>query len=371
MADDPSPGLLIDIDEINAESGPATVTADNDGATGLEGCIVHTYHDFNAEAASAGNPLELVLEEIDFGGVEPAFETFTQEVEWDEETMVDEEGNFWTWEAYSGTTCAALDEEAEPFSVVTLTIIPSELEETVDAPGAFPENAVSISNINPTLATVTWDAPATGGDLTGYQVFVGENKVSDVASDATRSVTLSGLTPDTTYTVTVKAINAGGESTASETFKTAATTKTAKIELAAEEGELIAGTKTTITATGLKPEASYTVVLKSDPITLTSGTVPSSGNITAEVTIPSGLPEGRHSITLTSTNWDDTPLEVVVFFELDEDGRILSLSSEAPELAETGLSLILPIGIAAALGAAGVGFVVAGARRRAMATVES
>ena len=369
--EDGEPFLAINKTEINAQSGPATVTADNDGVTGLTGCIVLTYSDFNAEDATAEEPVEEVLASTAFGGSNPAFEAFTQTVTWDAETMLGQEGNFWTWGAYFDVTCANVDEEDGPSDTVVLTITASEEESDVDAPGAFPAGALTVSNINPTLATVAWAAPVGGGDLDGYQVFLGDTKVKDVDADATRSVTLSGLTPDTNYTVTVKAVNAGGESSVSETFKTVATTKTGKIELAAKEGELIAGTKATITATGLKPEAAYTVVLKSDPVTLSSGTVPANGNISVEVTFPSGLPEGRHSLTLTSTNWDDTPLEVVVFFELDEDGRILTISSEAPELAETGLSLILPIGIAAALGAAGVGFVVAGARRRAMATVES
>jgi hypothetical protein len=234
---------------------------------------------------------------------------------------------------------------------------------TSDATFAKP----TISNIAPTVATVTWTAASgTGVTVTKYEVYLGDTKVVEVLPSATLSHKLTGLKPDTSYTVKVKAITSGTPIENSETFKTTVATKSTEIKLAAKVGEVIAGTKVTVTASGLKPGASYTVVLKSDPVTLASGTVPDSGSISTEATIPASLAAGEHTITLTSTDWEDKAVQSVLSFTLDADGKITEIKATEQSLAATGLGLILPFGIALALAGVGAGFLINGARRKGL-----
>lgn len=359
LAEAIEPELLIStatLSVVNNEAEVSTVAGDVPPAGG---CIVQSYYDATTTSSS-------VLKEVGFGEAgDIDFAEYIDTVSWDDE-LADSDGDYWTWAAYFGVTCATVDMEATADLSVTLTVDAEEVE-TVSAPTAIAKP--TISNLNPTIATATWTA-ATGGDaVTKYEVYLGTTKVKDVLPTETLAHTFKDLTPDTSYTVNIKAVNAGGSVESSETFKTTATTKSAKVELAAKVGETIAGTKSTLTATGLKPGANYTIVLKSTPVTLASGTVADTGNLTSEVTIPAGLTEGQHTITLTSTNWDGTALQSILYFTIGADGKVTEITTTAAELAETGLGLILPIGLALALAGAGAGFIVNGARKKALTSV--
>lgn len=75
------------------------------------------------------------------------------------------------------------------------------------APPGVPTN-VSAAPL-PTAAGLTWDAPATGGAVASYEV-----RINGGAADSTtaESYGFTGLTPLTTYTLEVRAVNAGGAS---------------------------------------------------------------------------------------------------------------------------------------------------------------
>lgn len=350
--------LLITTTTLSVVNDEAEVTtvAGSDLPDG--GCIVQTYYDA-AEDDTA------ILKEVGFGTAgDISYAEFIDTVDW-EAGFADLDGDAWTWSVYFDVTCETIGAATADLSV-TLTIEGEEAE-TTDAPTAIAKP--TISNINPTIATATWTA-ATGGDpVTKYEVYLGTTKVKDVLTTETLSHTFKDLTPDTSYTVKIKAINAGGSVESTETFKTTATAKSAKVELAAKVGETIAGTKSTITATGLKPGANYTIVLKSTPVTLASGTVADNGSLTSEVTIPAGLTEGQHTITLTSTNWDGTALQSILYFTLAADGKVTEITTTAQQLAATGLGLILPIGLALVLAGAGSAFIINGARKKASSRV--
>lgn len=347
-------------------STPLVVSTEDVDSDDSAGCIVE-FDNFTGDYTAAD-----YSQLTDVGGANPTkFSEFTKTFTWTE-SFEALDGKKVAFVFYQAETCDKTDPEAwlesrgvEGDAEVVFTIDAGEAdpEPEVAAPGA--PATVTVGTINATNAKVTWTAPTTGGAVTSYVVLVGTTSVGTFGSTVL-TANLTGLTPNTDYTVTVKAVNAGGEGTKAATFKTADATKSGKIEMAAKVGETVAGTKTTITATGLKPGEDYTIVLRSDPVTLASGKVADNGNLTQEVTLPT-IAAGDHTITLTSKYWDGSALSTVVYFTVDADGKLTEVTTTAPELAETGLNLILPIGLAAVFAAAGVGFVVNGVRRRATA----
>ncbi|MBU7316392.1 glycosyl hydrolase family 18 protein [Paenibacillus oleatilyticus] len=66
---------------------------------------------------------------------------------------------------------------------------------------------VSASNVTSTSVSLTWTASTDNVGVTGYDVYQGSTLVGSVA---TTSYTVSGLTPSTSYTFTVKAKDAAG-----------------------------------------------------------------------------------------------------------------------------------------------------------------
>lgn len=366
-----SPTLFAQVDSVDVTtfgpvSTPLIISTEDVTADDSTGCIVRYAH-------TNETPAPADYEELtDVGGLATtSFSEFTKTYTWGEAgaPTATYDGSYITFSFYQDETCGSTDTETwisglgAATSEVTFTIDSTETSTpTIEAPGA--PGTVTVSDINANNAKVTWTAPDSGGDVENYVVVVGDDTVGTFGSTIL-TASLAGLTPDKDYTVTVKATNDGGEATKSASFETRAATKDAELELAAETGDTLAGTKSTITATGLKPGEDYTIVLRSDPVTLASGTVASNGNLTQEVTLPADLTEGSHSITLTSEYWDGTALSSVIYFEVTADGALGEVTTTAPELADTGLALILPVVLASVLAAVGLGFILNGARKRA------
>ncbi len=107
---------------------------------------------------------------------------------------------------------------------------------TVDVPGQV--SGLSASSSAPTTATATWSAPADdgGSSITGYRVsLVGGG--STLVSAGTTSHTFTGLSPDTTYTVQVAAVNGEGDGA------TSSTTVTTQADEVVEPTDPLAGPK--------------------------------------------------------------------------------------------------------------------------------
>ena len=87
---------------------------------------------------------------------------------------------------------------------------------TAEAPGAV--TGLSASSSAPTSATATWSAPADdgGSSITGYHVSLAGGGTT-LVSAGTTSHTFTGLSPETTYTVQVAAVNAEGDGPTSST----------------------------------------------------------------------------------------------------------------------------------------------------------
>jgi hypothetical protein len=82
-----------------------------------------------------------------------------------------------------------------------------------DAAAPDPPTGLAQDSATATTITASWSHPAGGGPRYGYKVYVDAVLADTVASSAT-SVELTGLDPDTTYAITVKTYGPAGESAA-------------------------------------------------------------------------------------------------------------------------------------------------------------
>jgi chitodextrinase len=96
----------------------------------------------------------------------------------------------------------------QPLTLATITVNPPAVDNPPTAPGQ-----PSVSNVAQTSADVSWAASTDDKGVAGYEVYLDGTKVADASGTST---SLTGLTPDTTYSVTVKAKDTAGQlSTAS------------------------------------------------------------------------------------------------------------------------------------------------------------
>jgi len=78
---------------------------------------------------------------------------------------------------------------------------------TLDAPPGIP-TSVTATVVSSTQLDLSWAAPATGGPVTSYQVRID----GGTPTTATSPHAFTGLTPDTSYTLEVRAVGPGGTS---------------------------------------------------------------------------------------------------------------------------------------------------------------
>jgi len=115
------------------------------------------------------------------------------------------------------------------------------------------------------------------------------------------------------------------------------------------EGESAEGKTVTATGANGKPDAATDVIVRSTPTTIASGVVNPNGTFALTGVIPSGLEAGPHTVTLSTTAANGTPVTSVVYFTLNSAGIVTYLSyTEAQSLASTGFDPA-PLGSAALL----------------------
>jgi hypothetical protein len=130
-------------------------------------------------------------------------------------------------------------------------------------------------------------------------------------------------------------------------------------------GDPVAGAPVEITAERLLADSDYTVVVRSTPTTIASGSATNMGTVSdSSGHMPSGLAAGPHTVTFTGTDADGNAVSRVAYVTVSDTGTVTYLSYSAAEsltLAETGFE-VAPFGAAAlVLLAAGVALTV---RRR-------
>ena len=112
----------------------------------------------------------------------------------------------------------------------------------------------------------------------------------------------------------------------------------ASLSLNATTGQLVAGSTVGVSASGLQSTAAYTVTVESTPQTIGTGNAV-SGAVSTNVTLPSGLEAGWHTLTFTSTASDGSSVVSKYYFKISASGTLLSTSSTIPaELANTGIN---------------------------------
>lgn len=226
---------------------------------------------------------------------------------------------------------------------------------TVDDSGNLSETESWVGRIDRTAPAVT---PAVSGDT-----------VSATATDAASGVALLeyALGSDTvvgtwaaysvpvevtpgTRVVRFRATDAAGNVSPVVSGSVPAT---AAPELSLSPATVTQGGTLTISGKNV-PAGTYTLVLHSDPVTLTTVTVGSDGTLAASATVPASVPAGAHSLRLTAAG-----------------GAVLAAADVTvladPSLAATGASVGGPVALAVLLLA--LGALALGTRLRRRATV--
>lgn len=143
------------------------------------------------------------------------------------------------------------------------------------------------------------------------------------------------------------------------------------LDLKAKAGDEVAGAPVLIEGQGLQPGSTYSLVMRSTPTTVTTGTVSGGGRFSTTVNLPAGIAPGNHTITLTAIGSDGSTLSLVTTFVVSSAGTFTSISPGAGSvvggLAATGPnSSALSLGVASSLALLVLGFTaVASARRKA------
>jgi hypothetical protein len=144
------------------------------------------------------------------------------------------------------------------------------------------------------------------------------------------------------------------------------------LELKAKVADVVAGAPVLMEGQGLKPGSSYSLVVRSTPVTVKSGVASPSGTFSHTVGLPAGIAPGVHTITLTGTGPGGETLVLTQSFTVAPNGTFSAIGSVTGQvtggLAATGVDGPLALGatsIAALLVLVGVALMVA--RRRAEA----
>ncbi|CAH8711942.1 lytic polysaccharide monooxygenase [Paenibacillus thiaminolyticus] len=85
-------------------------------------------------------------------------------------------------------------------------------------PPAAPAN-LAVSNVTSTSAILTWDASTDNAGVTGYKIYRGSTLAAST-NGSTLTYTLAGLTPSTSYSYSVRAVDAAGNQSASSNVVT-------------------------------------------------------------------------------------------------------------------------------------------------------
>ena len=108
-------------------------------------------------------------------------------------------------------TVSAVDaagNESARSEAATFTTLEAEEEKDNEAPSV--PAGVTASDVTQTGAKITWTASADNVGVAGYNVYVDETKVNTDKLVEGLELELTGLTPETEYTVTVSAVDAAG-----------------------------------------------------------------------------------------------------------------------------------------------------------------
>ena len=150
---------------------------------------------------------------------------------------------------------------------------------------------------------------------------------SGIVFDAA-SGSLTGTPSGGEYDFTITATNSAGS--VSQRFTGTVGTPKVSLDLKLETGTTVAGSLAAIQGSGLLPRSSYTVVMRSEPRVIGTGTAASDGSFVGTVTLPADTPAGAHSLTLTAVAPDGKELTAQTWFSVTADGRAAGVSKTGP-----------------------------------------
>jgi len=195
-------------------------------------------------------------------------------------------------------------------------------------------NAIHLTHYSPTYATLTWRDNS--NNETGFKIYRSSSNTPIIVPANTTIKTITGLTPNTSYTYTVKAYNSAGESAGTrKTFRTLMAKPTApsnlntshittnsatltwqdksnnetgfKIYRSSSNTPIIVPANTTIkTITGLTPNTSYTYTVKAyNSAGESAGTRKTFRTLMAKPTAPSNLNTSHITTNSATLTWQD------------------------------------------------------------------
>ncbi|WP_114128453.1 InlB B-repeat-containing protein [Aurantimicrobium sp. MWH-Uga1] len=123
-------------------------------------------------------------------------------------------------------------------------------------------------------------------------------------------------------------------------FSISSSTPTVSLALDMTTGSNVANSTVDYAASGLQSNSAWTLIVRSNPQTIASGTF-SSSLLSGSAQIPAGLSEGWHSITLTGTGSNGEIISHAVWFEVSSSGTLLQTSGIGP-VTPTSSAAVLP-----------------------------
>jgi hypothetical protein len=200
--------------------------------------------------------------------------------------------------SYSFTVQATNANGSGPVSATSNTVVPS------TTPGA-PEGVTA--NPGDGDATIAWTPASSGGSpITAYAVTASPSGVTVAVPPTATSATLNDLANGTTYTFTVRATNANGQSPSSSVIATPLPApagqqvqlgQTSSIDVNANDTVLVSGL-------GYLPNSKVQIIIASTPQVLGTAHTDSLGAFATTITIPVDLETGAHTLTALGTSLD-------------------------------------------------------------------
>nr|BFE64702.1 hypothetical protein GCM10020063_092280 [Dactylosporangium thailandense] len=191
----------------------------------------------------------------------------------------------------------------------TLTVTPAP-GNAPDAPAA-PTATAGVSSIE-----VTWTAPTENGSpVTGYTVTANPGPATCSTKSKTETSCVLGANAGVSYTVTVVAQSAAGNSAASAASNsvtptaptTPSTAPTADASLTTDVGPINAaepGQQITIKGAGYAPYSTVIIAMYSNPVQLGSVITDANGDFTQTIAIPSDLDATSHALVAAGVDPD-------------------------------------------------------------------
>lgn len=213
----------------------------------------------------------------------------------------------------AGTTDVTLHAQWTPLPAQTVTWAPTNTSVLL-----------SNSSVTPSSSAIT-----SGDGVVTYSVFDAGATGCAVNSN-TGIVTFSGVGACTIRATASSTVNYLSD-TEDVVFSIGSSSPAVSLNLDMATGATVANSTVDYAASGLQNNSAWTLIVRSNPQTIASGTF-TSGLLNGSAQIPSGLGAGWHSITMTGIGSNGNTISHAVWFEVSNSGTLLQTSGSGPTL---------------------------------------